>query len=194
MFDEGMIEDIQEIAENHAYLNAVERKDVSLEMLYQLPPYEELSELERALGEDNALTFDRIFHEPCGYYNIRNFLIADYAVDRAVFIKDVEAYRSMRFESARRKVAKIIYERFVAQEGRENSPYAKGTSVFQIIHQLNRQRSSEAKDAGGDAGLSASTSASAAAAGGGGAAAAAAAAAAAGAPGGRSAPHRAPPS
>jgi hypothetical protein len=39
------------------------------------------------------------------------FLVADYAVDKAIFIKDVEAYKRMRFESARRKIAKLLYQR-----------------------------------------------------------------------------------
>ena len=33
------------------------------------------------------------------------FLISDYAGDKAMFIKDEESYRHMRFESARRRVA-----------------------------------------------------------------------------------------
>lgn len=140
MFTEKVMEDMQEMAENSAYLSAVERKDVSMDMYHQLPPYEELGELESQLVEENAITFDKIFHEPCGYYNIKNFLIADYSVDRAIFIKDVEKYRNMRFESARKRVAKILYERFVAQEGRENMNYPAGVSVFQIIHMQNRQQ------------------------------------------------------
>jgi hypothetical protein len=94
----------------------VEEKDVSLEMLEQLPPYEDLKELETRLRSEGALTFDRIFHQPTGYYMMKCFLVADYAVDKAIFIKDVEAYKSMRFESARRKIAKLLYQRFVACE------------------------------------------------------------------------------
>lgn len=133
MIDDSMFEDIHEIAENSAYLKAVEEKDVCLDMWTQLPKYEELGDVERKLQEDGAITFDRIFHEPCGYYFIKCFLVADYAVDKAIFIKDVEAFRSMRFESARKKVAKLIYQRFVAQEDREFMEFKNGSSVFQII-------------------------------------------------------------
>ena len=49
MLDESMFEDIHEIAENSAYLKAVEEKDISLEMYEQLPPFEELGELESKL-------------------------------------------------------------------------------------------------------------------------------------------------
>lgn len=135
MLDESMFEDIHEIAENSAYLKAVEEKDVSLEMLEQLPPYEELGELESKLRSEGALTFDRIFSQPTGYYMMKCFLVADYAVDKAIFIKDVEAYKSMRFESARRKIAKLLYQRFVASESDHDLQFDKGSSVFQIIQQ-----------------------------------------------------------
>jgi len=136
MLDESMFEDIHEIAENSAYLKAVEEKDVNTEMYDTLPPYEELADLEANLKAEQALTFDRIFHEPTGYFFIKCFLVADYAVDKAVFIKDVEAYRMMRFESARRKIAKLLYQRFVAQESEQtNLEYEKGDSVFDIIQQ-----------------------------------------------------------
>jgi len=131
MLDESMFEDIHEIAENSAYLKAVEEKDVCLDMLEQLPPYDSLKELEVKLEKEDQLTFKRIFNEPTGYYLTKCFLIADYAGDKAIFIKDVEAYRNMRFESARRKIAKLLYQRFVAQD--ETFEFKKGSSVFQII-------------------------------------------------------------
>mmetsp|Transcript_15563 Transcript_15563/g.30555 ORF Transcript_15563/g.30555 Transcript_15563/m.30555 type:complete len:616 (-) Transcript_15563:407-2254(-) len=133
MLDESMFEDIHEIAENSAYLKAVEEKDISLEMYEQLPPFEELGELESKLRAEGALTFDRIFSQPTGYYMIKCFLVADYAVDKAIFIKDVEAYKSMRFESARAKIAKLLYQRFVANENEHSLVFDKGSSVFQII-------------------------------------------------------------
>ena len=114
MLDESMFEDIHEIAENSAYLKAVEERDVSLEMLEQLPPYEQCAELERRMEADGLLTFDAIFHSATGYYMFSCFLISDYAVDKAVFLKDVEAYRAMRFESARQRIAALLYARFVS--------------------------------------------------------------------------------
>jgi len=102
-------------------------------MLEQLPPYDELRGLEEKLRFDNKLTFDSIFNEPTGYYMIKCFLIADYAVDKAIFIKDVEAYKSMRFESARRKVALLLYQRFVATDETPAHDFKQGSSVFQII-------------------------------------------------------------
>lgn len=135
MLDESMFEDIHEIAENSAYLKAVEEKDISLEMYEKLPPYEDLEALEAKLKAEGALTLDRIFQQPTGYYMIKCFLLADYAVDKAIFIKDVEAYKTMRFESARAKIAKLLYQRFVANENEHSMVFDKGSSVFQIIQQ-----------------------------------------------------------
>lgn len=104
-------------------------------MLETIPPYEQCLELERKLEAENALTFDRIFNTPTGYYMIKCFLIADYAVDKAIFIKDVEAYRNMRFESARKKIAELLFLRFVASEHEHTMEFEKGSSVFEIMGQ-----------------------------------------------------------
>ncbi len=67
------------------------------------------------------------------------------AVDKAIFIKDVEAYKSMRFESARRKIAKLLYQRFVAPES-DVHDFKKGSSVFQIIQQRKNVDDEKEKD------------------------------------------------
>lgn len=103
-----MFEDIHEMAENTAYLKAVEEKDVSLEMWENLPPYSDLPDLENRLIAEGSINFNTIFHEPTGFYMIKCFLIADYAGDKALFVKDVESYKSMRFESARKKIARLV--------------------------------------------------------------------------------------
>ena len=55
------------------------------------------------LRVDGKLAFDQIFQEPTGYYVLKCFLMADYAVDKAIFIQDVEAYRNMAFEKRAQK-------------------------------------------------------------------------------------------
>lgn len=145
MLDENMFEDIHEIAQNAEYLKAVEENVVCLDMLENIPPYEECGHIEERLQSEGALTFDRIFYQPTGYYFIKCFLVSNYAVDKAIFIKDKEAYRSMRFESARRKIAKLLFQRFVASESEHDMVFEKGSSVFEII---NEQRLAE-KDSGG---------------------------------------------
>ena len=74
------------------------------------------------------------------------FLIADYAVDKAIFIKDVEAYKSMRFESARRKVAALLYQRFVSTDEQQHVEYKHGMSVFQIIQQSKGAEEKKERD------------------------------------------------
>lgn len=132
--DEGIIEDIHEIAENSAYLKAIEEREISTEMWDTLPPYEACADLERQLERDGKLNFDDIFTEPQGFYMIKSFLISDYAGDKAIFIKDVQNYKKMRFESARRRIAKLIYRRYVAPQD-ENTPpeFKKFISVFDLM-------------------------------------------------------------
>jgi len=127
-----MFEDIHEIAENSAYLKAIEEKDVSLEMLEQLPRYEDVLDLEQALKAEGKLDFDTIFHEDTGFYMFRCFLVADYAGDKALFTKDVETYQMMRFESARRKVSRLIFDRYVSDDP-QIKKLQKNVSVFEIV-------------------------------------------------------------
>lgn len=141
-----MFEDIHEIAENSAYLKAVEEKDVNLEMLEQLPPYDDLKDLEENLRQQKLLTFDKIFAENTGFYLIKCFLIAEYVVDKAIFIKDVEMFRSMRFESARKKVAKLLFERFVAEDSESDRKFPEGSSVFVLVKQYLNKEEDEKTD------------------------------------------------
>lgn len=117
-------------AENRAYLNAVKREAMgpNLEILQEMPRYEDLGELEDNLRKSGKLRFDPIFEEPTGFYLLKCFLIADYSVDKAVFVKDVELFRKMRDPSARLKIGRLIYERFV---GEDTGKFPKGESVFE---------------------------------------------------------------
>jgi len=126
-----MYDEIIEIAENRAYLQAV--KDgyghgPNLDLLNTLPPYEELKDFERNLEENNYLTFHRIFKEPIGYYHIKLFLLCDYSVDKAVFLLDVSNYKSLRDPSARITVAQFMVERYLSPNYYKK--YAPGQSVF----------------------------------------------------------------
>ena len=55
---------------------------MSLEMLKQMPPYEELKDLEEKLKSEGRITFDVVFSEPTGFYLLKCFLLSDYAVDK----------------------------------------------------------------------------------------------------------------
>lgn len=93
-----MYDEFVEIAENKAYLNAVKNEmyGPNLDFLRRMPLYSSLIEYEADLRQSDKLTFSDIFHEPIGYYLMKCFLIADYSVDKAVFISDVELFKKMR--------------------------------------------------------------------------------------------------
>eukprot|EP00475_Leptophrys_vorax_P027336 TRINITY_DN38991_c0_g1_i1.p1 TRINITY_DN38991_c0_g1~~TRINITY_DN38991_c0_g1_i1.p1 ORF type:complete len:644 (-),score=188.23 TRINITY_DN38991_c0_g1_i1:94-1989(-) len=125
-----MYDEIIEQAENRAYIQAVRRDTLgpNLDVLNTLPKYEELKELEEELRQQGKLRFDAIFEEPTGFYLLKCFLIADYSVDKAVFVKDVELYRKMRDPAARLKIGRLIHERFVAED---TGKFPPGESVFE---------------------------------------------------------------
>jgi len=128
-----MYDEIIEIAENRAYLQAV--KDgyghgPNLDLLNTLPPYEEesIKELERDLEDSSKLTFHWVFREPVGYYHMKLFLISDYSVDKAIFLNDVRLYKTLNDPKARLAVAKLLVERFLSPNYHKRFPI--GSSVF----------------------------------------------------------------
>lgn len=131
MLDDSIFEDIHEIAENTAYIKAVEEKEISTEMLDTLPPYEELRSIEETLESEGRLRLTRIFNEPTGAYLIRCFMNEGYSVDKAWFVKDVQYYRKMRFLSARQKVARLIYQRYVEQDSKSGIRFQG--SIFEML-------------------------------------------------------------
>lgn len=106
----------------------------NLTLLDSLPPYEHLLDLESQLRSQGKLAFDVVFSEATGYYLLKCFLIADYSVDKAVFVKDVELYSAMRDHSARLKVARLMYARYLSETDSGSSStaamFARGQSVF----------------------------------------------------------------
>eukprot|EP00474_Spongospora_subterranea_P009656 CRZ10114.1 hypothetical protein [Spongospora subterranea] len=125
-----MYDDFVEIAENKAYLNAVRNETYgpNLDLIRRMPLYSSLADYEMELRQHDKISFSHIFYEPIGYYLMKCFLVADYSVDKAVFISDVELYKKMRDPSARLKVGKLLFERFVAEDG---AKYPMGESVFE---------------------------------------------------------------
>lgn len=56
-----MYDEIIELAENRAYLNAVRQDSTpNLEMLKSLKPFEQLRDFEEELKAENQLTFDKV--------------------------------------------------------------------------------------------------------------------------------------
>jgi len=107
---------VQEIIENCNYLNALnEEKGASTEILAHLLPYDDpkVRALEDRLRNKDALSFDTIFSEPTGFYLLQRFLLETSGLDKLLFLKDVDAYNHMRFENARQKVARLVFDRYL---------------------------------------------------------------------------------
>eukprot|EP00471_Norrisiella_sphaerica_P006928 CAMPEP_0184490980 /NCGR_PEP_ID=MMETSP0113_2-20130426/19342_1 /TAXON_ID=91329 /ORGANISM="Norrisiella sphaerica, Strain BC52" /LENGTH=613 /DNA_ID=CAMNT_0026875139 /DNA_START=122 /DNA_END=1963 /DNA_ORIENTATION=+ len=145
LISEGMFEDLKEIAQNSAYMDAIKKPQISTEMWDQAPPYEECKEFEAHLEAKKLLNFKTVFHKDTGFYMIKCFLIANYAVDKAIFMSDVEKFRKVRFPSARSRVGRAIWERFVNDDS--NYKFPSGSSIFDLIRtrDLESYRSDEKK-------------------------------------------------
>lgn len=158
---------VQEIIENCNYLNALnEDKWASTEVLTHLLPYDDpkVRALEDRLRQRDSLTFDCIFAEPTGFYFLSRFLSDTHDVDKLLFLKDCDAYGHMRFESARVKVARLMFDRYMTFEQKlvkpvkQKSKSKKGKkgdeeeeeermefrpSVFDAIRRRNKERRAE---------------------------------------------------
>mmetsp|Transcript_10435 Transcript_10435/g.15570 ORF Transcript_10435/g.15570 Transcript_10435/m.15570 type:complete len:614 (+) Transcript_10435:182-2023(+) len=145
LISEGMFEDLKEIAQNSAYMDAIKKPQISTEMWNRAPEYKTCIGLEARLKEEKKLDFHTVFHKATGFYMIKCFLIANYAVDKAIFMQDVEKYRKIRFASARERVAVAIWERFVNDDSKYKFP--SGSSVFDLIktRKLKHYRNEESK-------------------------------------------------
>lgn len=166
---------VQEIIENCNYLNALnEEKGASTEILNHLLPYDDpkVRAIEEKLRSAGAISFDMMFNEPTGFHLLSQFLDREAPVhlDKILFLKDAEAYTHMRFESARLKLARLIFERYLIMGEPPVAPepqnHAKGKakkksdlpeevrkppplSVFEALKKKNRERRGEALANGG---------------------------------------------
>jgi len=80
------------------------------------------------LRADGSLDFDKLFHEPLGYYLLKCFLVSNLSVDKAVFVSDIETYKKLRDPSARHKFANLICNRYLTEQTLGGNQ--EGTSVF----------------------------------------------------------------
>mmetsp|Transcript_11510 Transcript_11510/g.28346 ORF Transcript_11510/g.28346 Transcript_11510/m.28346 type:complete len:620 (+) Transcript_11510:133-1992(+) len=131
LLSEDMFEDLKELSENSAYINAIKKPTVATAMWEDAPEYKECEELEQYLREKKEINFKALFNKPTGFYMIKCFLIANYSVDKAIFMSDVEKYRKIRFKSARKRVGTFLYECFVNDNSEYKFPLGK--SVFDLI-------------------------------------------------------------
>ncbi len=145
----SLVEDeIREQMENAAFMKAISEPDISVAVLENLPPYasNEVKEVELQLKQHNLLDFNTIFHEPVGFHLFKSYLISTHAGDKAVYFKDVERYKKMGWDSARHPVARLLFERFIAEE--DESRFPKGSSVFDIIKEERKKMMNMENDGG----------------------------------------------
>eukprot|EP01084_Bolivina_argentea_P287471 493292_1 len=125
-----MVDDILQLAHNQQFLERITngmQGGGNLELLKKLPKYNELTDLEQKLKNDNLLDFSTIFHEPVGTYLIQTFLVTEHSVDKAIFVNDVETFKKLLDPSARQNVASKIFTKFCAPESYD---HIQGISVF----------------------------------------------------------------
>lgn len=141
---------VADILANCSYLSALNDEDgASVEILNDLLAYNDpkVRALEERLRNKGALRFETIFNEETGYHLFSQFLEEGYGRDKAMFLKDVDAYTHVRFEPARVKVAQLIYERYLTERGMDIQ-----ASVFDAILARNQQRRTERQPAGNGSG------------------------------------------
>merc|ERR1719242_498146 len=123
---------ILEVTQNREFLDSVRKgwsHGPNLNILSTLPSYADCAEYEQSLSTSNAITFDEIFHEPLGYHLIKSFLVFHHSDDKAVFVTDVELYKSLTDSSARRHISRKIFTKYCAPIPVEKYSL-RGISVF----------------------------------------------------------------
>ena len=127
-----MYDDIIHLAMDQQLLTEIRERDSNYK---KLPLWRELQKndstdlLEQQLADAGALTFENVFREPVGYHLMKSFLRTEHSVDKAVFIADVNIYKTLQDPRARENVSAKIYEQFCAPEDKFG-PRNKGMSVF----------------------------------------------------------------
>jgi len=135
-----MYDDIIHLAMDQQLLTEIRERDVvnykKLPLWKELQKPGDTTELEQKLSSEKQLTFENIFFkEPVGYHLMKYFLINEHSVDKAVFLADVEVFKTLQDPGAREQVSHKIFERFCAGQKEEEiwNPTSrnKGVSVFE---------------------------------------------------------------
>eukprot|EP01083_Nonionella_stella_P012383 35146_1 len=127
-----MYDDIIHLAMDQQLLTEIRERDSNYKKLplwRELQKTDSTQELEEELSSAGELTFESVFHEPVGYHLMKSFLRSEHSVDKAVFLADVEVYKTLQDPRARENVSYKIYEQFCAPEGGGDSNN-RGQSVF----------------------------------------------------------------
>eukprot|EP00484_Ammonia_sp_Unknown_P018451 CAMPEP_0197040342 /NCGR_PEP_ID=MMETSP1384-20130603/17069_1 /TAXON_ID=29189 /ORGANISM="Ammonia sp." /LENGTH=646 /DNA_ID=CAMNT_0042471083 /DNA_START=151 /DNA_END=2091 /DNA_ORIENTATION=+ len=142
-----MYDDIIHLAMDQQLLTEIRERDSNYKKLplwreLQKNETTQLQELEQQLQGKGLLTFETIFHEPVGYHLMKSFLQTEHSVDKAVFIADVEVYKTLQDPRARENVATKIYQQFCAPESPNR---VKGQSVFRRFEEDDDSKGNNGK-------------------------------------------------
>jgi len=150
-----MYDDIIHLAMDQQLLTEIRERDVvnykKLPLWKELQKTDDTSELEQKLSGEKQLTFENIFFkEPVGYHLMKSFLINEHSVDKAVFLSDVEVFKTLQDPRAREQVAHKIFDRFCAPQKEEEiwnpASRSKGMSVFEkTTEEENNEEKNEEK-------------------------------------------------
>jgi len=142
-----MYDEIIEIAENRAYLHAVQDGNghggPNLDLLKRIPEFDSLviREFLRMLEKNDMLNFDAVFKEPIGYYHIKLFLISELSVDKAVFLNDVRLFKTLKDAQARHTVASFIFKKYMIDQVKGS--FKTGVSIFELNYEEEVERSKQ---------------------------------------------------
>eukprot|EP01084_Bolivina_argentea_P047385 87302_1 len=125
-----MYDDIIDLAMDQQLLTAI---NTSSDNSSRLPVWrelfskskEDLESIRSQLSADNLLTFDIIFEEPIGYYFIKSYLKSQHSIDKAIFVRDVDIFKTLNDPAALKEVANRIFNTFCTPETPDR---VKGTS------------------------------------------------------------------
>ena len=127
-----MYTSVVEVTQNREFLDSVRKgwsHGPNLNLLSTLPSYSDCADFEQRLTSTNAITFDKVFHEPLGYHLIKAFLVLNHSDDKAVFVTDVELYKSLTDASARMHISRKIFVKYCASTSTQTDTL-RGISVF----------------------------------------------------------------
>eukprot|EP01084_Bolivina_argentea_P255072 428931_1 len=129
-----MFEDLIEIAMDQQFIQAIGNGTATNNKLLPIwrellsKAEDEMEELESKLCDEHKLTFDVLFNEILGHYFIAQYLKSQHSIDKAVFIQDVNIFKSIKDDNMRKQALYKIYNTFCAPEKKNR---IKGTSCFE---------------------------------------------------------------
>ncbi|MES1921726.1 hypothetical protein MHBO_003255 [Bonamia ostreae] len=82
-------------------------------LIANLKPFTSCHYIEQRLNSEGKMNFDYMMSEPLGRHMLKSFFASVFSISKVIFMSDVKLFQRIRAESARRKVAEMILERFV---------------------------------------------------------------------------------